>query len=102
MLYYITLFIVALAAAVMPDSFWPTALACLAAAVGAAALFTLANYNSILSDAIRARIKPPSRVKQYGVWVAILIPTGLVHWFPLVCLLFYFAVESCVYEDLRS
>jgi len=102
MLYYLTLFLVALAAAVMPDTPWVAVLLCVAGALGAMALFVLVNFNSMVAESVKAKLKSPSKVRHYGMWTAILVPASVVHWFPLVCLLLYFAVESCVYAELME
>lgn len=99
---YIIFTLIALAAAAMPSTFWPDLLALLAGALAVIALAGLVNYSRMVSQAAVAKVPAPSMGHHALMWLPVLVLASLVHWFPLVCLLFTFVVEACIYADLRD
>jgi len=99
---YLIFTLIGLAAATMPDTFWPDVLVLLAGAFAAVALYGMANYRRTISEAALAKVYAPSMGHHALMWLPVLALASLVHWFPLVCLLFTFVVEACIYADLRE
>jgi len=99
---YAIMSLIGLAATLMPDTFWPEVLAITAGGFAVASLYGMANYSRVVSEAALAKVYVPGMARHYLMWLPVLALASLVHWFPTVCLLFTFAIEACIYADLRE
>jgi hypothetical protein len=94
--------IVAVGAALMPETALPDMLNLLAAGMAPTTCVILALSEAAIDQAVQQGLETPDPRLRYGGWVIILVAASMVHWFPLACFVFVFLVETAFYSRVQE